>query len=132
MKLDDVKNTEMGKAKKSNFLAACLSGKNEEDSQCPACKKNLKQILVPHLICKLRCNCSKYNVTHVVKNFLAVHTIITRQNTYKNYSFDISPPSSLLVTTIFSRSNNIPRSVEDATLLVLKKENEIKSLKIFD
>ena len=40
MKLDDVKNTEMRKAKKSNCLATCLSGKNEEDSQRPACKKN--------------------------------------------------------------------------------------------
>ena len=50
VKLDDVNNTEMGKANKSvkcehrfclNCLTACfLSGKNEEESQCPACKMN--------------------------------------------------------------------------------------------
>ena len=68
-----------------NCLAAYFSsGKNEEESQCPAFEINtLKadissssdlQTLLPLL---------KYNATHVVKNSLSAHTIITTQNTYK-------------------------------------------------
>ena len=44
----------------------------------------------------------------------------------QNWSLDLSPPSSLLVTDIFNISNNdIPRSVEDATLHVLKKKMKL-------
>ena len=78
MKLDDTNNTEMGKANKSVKIriqiffklpgSMFLSGKNEEESQCPACKINtLKvgispssdlQILLSLL--KIQCNtCSK-------------------------------------------------------------------------
>ena len=78
VKLDDVNNTEMGKANKSvkcehrfclNCLTACfLSGKNEEESQCPACKINtLKADISPSTdlqtllsLLKIQCNiCSK-------------------------------------------------------------------------
>ena len=60
MQLDDVNNTKLGKANKSVkmwtqicvhviYLAACyLSGKNEEESQCPAFKVNaLKAAISP-------------------------------------------------------------------------------------
>ena len=50
VKLDDVNNTETGKANKSVKMwtqilfklsgSMFLSGKNEEESQCPACKVN--------------------------------------------------------------------------------------------
>ena len=50
VKLDDVNNTEMGKANKSVKMrtqilftlsgSMFLNGKNEEESQCPACKIN--------------------------------------------------------------------------------------------
>ena len=74
MKLDDVHNREMGKANKSvkmrtqillNCLAACfLSGKNQKDSQCPACKINaLKADISPSSdlptllsLLKIQCN----------------------------------------------------------------------------
>ena len=77
VKLDDVNQTEMGKANKSvkmrtqilyNCLATCLSGKNEEESQCPACKINtLKADISPSSdlptllsLLKIQCNtCSK-------------------------------------------------------------------------
>ena len=56
--------------------------------------------------------------------------ISTHYNDYakhiQNCSLDISPPSSLLVTDIFNISDNdIPRSVEDATLHVLKKKMKL-------
>ena len=107
-----------------NCLAACLSGKNEEVSKCPACKINiLKTDISPssdfqtlllllnplsanptkwsdtlkQFVGNLPTNCLsvfdhfmslalkglKYNAAHVVKHSLSVHTIITRQNTYK-------------------------------------------------
>ena len=68
---------------------------------------------------KIQCNiCSK--------KFL----ISTHYNDYtkhmQNCSLDISPPSSLLVTDIFNISkNDIPRSVEDATLHILKKKMKL-------
>ena len=110
-----------------NCLAACLSGKNEEESQCPACKMNiLKADISPSSdlqtllsLLKIQCNiCSK--------KFL----ISTHYNDYtkhiQNCSLDISPPSSLLVTDIFNISDNdIPRSVEDATLHILKKKMKL-------
>ena len=81
VKLDDVNNTEMGKANKSvkcehrfclNCLTACfLSGKNEEESQCPVCKINTSKAGIspssdlPTLLSllKIQCNtCStRYN-----------------------------------------------------------------------
>ena len=67
-----------------NCLAVCLSGKNEKESQCPACTINFLKAefkTVPRLICKLCCHCLKYNAKHVVKSFSSVHTIITIQNT---------------------------------------------------
>ena len=72
----------------------------------------------------------KYNATHVVK----CSTHYNPETKYiQNCSLNISPPSSLIVTTIFNISdNNIPRSVENATLTRSKKENEIKAWKIFD
>ena len=100
-----------------NCLAACLSGKNEEESQCPECKMNILkadissssylQTLLPLL--KIQCN------TFSKKLLINAHY-------NHNCSLDISPPSSLLVTDIFNISDNgIPRLVEDATLHVLKK-----------
>ena len=104
-----------------NCLVACLSGKNEEESQCPAWKMNILkadispssdlQTLLPLL--KIQCKtCSK--------KFL----ISTHYNDYtkhiQNCSLDISPLSSLLVTNIFNISDNdIP------TLHVLKKKMEL-------
>ena len=99
-----------------NCLAACfLSGKNEEESQCPACKMNtLKQTLVLYLICQLCCNCLKFNATHVVKcspsyNHSTKHI--------QNCSLNIWPSSSFLVTTM------------DATLHVLKKKMKLNARK---
>ena len=74
VKLYDVNNTEMGKANKSvkmrlNCLTACiLSGKNEEESQCPACKINTFKVHISPSsdfqtllsLLKIQCNtCSK-------------------------------------------------------------------------
>ena len=75
------------------------------------------QTLLPLL--KIPCNTC-------VKKFL----ISTHYNHYtkhiQNCSLSISPPSSLLVTTIFNISdNNIPRSVEDAILHILKKKMKL-------
>ena len=52
-----------------NSLTACfLTGKNEEESQGPACKINTsKADFSPSSICQLCCHCLKYNATHVVK-----------------------------------------------------------------
>ena len=77
-KMNDVNNTETGKTNKSvkckhrfclNCLASCfLSGKNEEESHCPACKMNaLKTDISPSSdlptvlsLLKIQCNtCSK-------------------------------------------------------------------------
>ena len=75
------------------------------------------QTLLPLL--KIQCNtCSK--------KFL----VSTHYNHYtkqiQNCSLDISPPSSLLATDIFNKSDNdIPRSVEDATLHVLEKKMKL-------
>ena len=79
------------------------------------------QTLLPLL--KIPCNTC-------VKKFL----ISTHYNHYtkhiQNCSLSISPPSSLLVTTIFNISdNNIPRSVEDTTLHVLKKKMKLNHRK---
>ena len=80
MKLDDVNNTKMGKANKSVkmqtqilFKFSCfLSGKNEEESPCSACKINtLKADISPSSdlpillsLLKIQCNtCSKMNST---------------------------------------------------------------------
>ena len=74
VKLDDVNNTEMGKALKVlkcehrlclNCLAACfLGGKNEEESQFPACKINTLKAEIspssdfPTLLSLLKIQCS--------------------------------------------------------------------------
>ena len=79
----------------------------------------LEQLLLrTHLgICFWKCNAS-----HVVKcsthyNHATKHIL--------NCSLNISPPSSFLVTTIINISdNNIPRSLEDATLTRSKKRKE--------
>ena len=62
VKLDDV-NTEMGKANKSVKMwtqilfklsgSMFLSGKNEEESQCPACKINTLQLYWNHTSAKV-------------------------------------------------------------------------------
>ena len=66
-----------------NCLAACLSGKNEEESQCPARKMNIlkadnspsSDLQTLLLLLKIQCN--------IVKDSSSVHTIMTMQNTYK-------------------------------------------------
>ena len=58
----------------------------------------------------LRQECSPINLLHIFGTPFTKNTL------------SISSPSSLLVTTIFSIfDNNIPRSVEDATLTRSKK-----------
>ena len=108
-------------------MAACLSGKNEEESQCPACKINILKVDISlssglqTLLPLLNIQCKRCN-----KKFL----ISTHYNHYtkrlQNCSLDISSPSSLLVTDTFNISeNDIPRSIEDATLHVLKKKMKL-------
>ena len=76
VKSDDVNNTEMGKAKKGlkcehRFCLICLeacflSGRNEEKSQCPACKINtLKTDISPSSdLQALLCHYLKYRTNH--------------------------------------------------------------------
>ena len=109
-------------------LAACFSsGKNEEESQFPAFKTNtLKadissssdlQTLLP--LPKKQCNAySKKFLSSTHCNHYTKHL--------QNCSLSISPPSSLLVTAIFNISdNNIPRSMKNAILNVLKKKMKL-------
>ena len=107
VKLDDANNTGMGKANKVikceyrfclNCLAAYyLSGKNEEESQCPAWKINTLNALVLNLVWKICWYYLKYNATHVVKRS-------TRYNHWtkhiQNCSLNIWSPSTLLVTAM--------------------------------
>ena len=110
-----------------NCLAACLSGKYEEEPQCPVCKINiLKADIIPSSDLQSLLSLLKIQCKRCSKKFL----IITHYNHYtkhmQNCSLDISPPSSLLVSDVFNVSNNdISRSVEDATLHVLKKKMKL-------
>ena len=107
-----------------NCLAACLSGKNEEESQCQVCKINILKADISPLpdfllsLLKIQCN--------TCKKFL----ISTQYNHYKkhiqNCSIDISPTSSILVTDIFNISDNdLPRSAKDVALHSLEKKMKL-------
>ena len=90
-----------------NCLAACLSGKNEEESQCPVCKINiLKTEISPTSDLQILRSLLKIQCKRCSKKFL----ISTHYNHYtkhiQNCSLDISPTSSLLVSDIFNISNN--------------------------
>ena len=111
-----------------NCLAACFSsGKNEEEPQCPAFEINtLKagispssdlQTLLPFL--KIQCStCSKKILISSHYNHYTKHI--------QNCSLSMSTPSSLLVTAVLNISNNnIPRSMEDVILHVLKKKMKL-------
>ena len=94
MKLDDTNNTEIEIANESVtmrtqillklFGSMFLSGKNHEESQCPACKINsLKADISPSsdlrtLLSLLKIQCNTFS-----KKFLISTHYITRQNTYK-------------------------------------------------
>ena len=110
-----------------NCLAACLSRENEEESQCSVCKINiLKTDISPSSDLQILRSLLKIQCKRCSKKFL----ISTQYNHYtkhiQNCSLDISPTSSLLVSDIFNVSNNdIRRSVENATLHVLKKKMKL-------
>ena len=87
-----------------NCLAACLSGKNEEESQCPVCKINiLKTDISPSSdlqnllsLLKIQCKrCSKKLLISTHYNHYTKHI--------QNCSLDISPPSSPLVSDILQQ-----------------------------
>ena len=108
-----------------NCLAACE--KNEEKSQCPAFKKNiLKADISPSsdlqtLLSLLKIQCKTCNIKFLISTHYNHYT-----KHMQNCSLDISSPSSLLVTNIFNISkNDIPKSMEDATLHVLKKKMKL-------
>ena len=110
-----------------NCLAACLSGENEEESQCPVCKINIlktdisssSDLQILWSLLKIQCKrCSKKFLISTYYNHYTKHM--------QKCSLDISPTSSLLVSDIFKISNNdIRRSVENATLHVLKKKMKL-------
>ena len=119
-----------------NCLAAYFSsGKNEEESQCPAFEINtLKadissssdlQTLLSLL--KIQCNtCSKKFLISTHYNHYTKHI--------QNCSLSMSKPSSLLVTAAFNISNNniINKINGGCHITRSTKENEIKYWKIFD
>ena len=79
-----------------NCLAACLSGKYEEESQCPVCKINiLKTDISPSSDLQTLLSLLKIQCKRCSKKFL----ISTHYNHYtkhiQNCSLDISPTSSL-------------------------------------
>ena len=87
-----------------NCLAACLSGENEEESQCPVCKINiLKTDISPSSglqnllsLLKIQCKrCSKKLLISTHYNHYTKHI--------QNCSLDISPPSSPLVSDILQQ-----------------------------
>ena len=105
-----------------NCLAACfLSGKNEEESQCPACKMNTLKIditLVLHLICQLCCYCLKCNATYVVKCSPRYNPSLEKTHTKLFIKH-------LTIHLTFGYHHRCP-------ITSAKKENKIKSKKIFD
>ena len=101
--------------------------KNEEESQYPTCKINIfKADISPSsdwetLLSLLKIKCKTCNEKLLIS---------THYNHYTKHIqiclIDISPPYSLLVINIFNISDNdIPRSIEDATLHVLKKKMKL-------
>ena len=110
----------MGKANKSINMRTqilfklgnmFLSGKNEEESQYSACKINtLKADISPSSDLQILLSLFTIQCNTCSKKFLMKTHYNDGTKHIQNCPLNISPPSSLLVTTIFNiLDNNIPR-----------------------